>query len=129
MSKAVELLVNSYVKLKERKALQHLLNGWQNTYGDLERRNSPKNILEGLAQEIEMIKAALDSLGGGDDATKTVRSSEVKVLGIGVSATPATANADLSPRTSESGGATSVVVTGLSIAVSPSAPAKRHHDG
>jgi len=129
VSKAVELLVNSYVKLKERKALQHLLNGWQNTYGDLERRNSPKNILEGLAQEIEMIKAALDSLGGGDDATKTVRPSDVKVLGIGVSATPATANADLSPRTSESGGATSVVVTGLSIAVSPSAPAKRHHDG
>ena len=101
MPKAVELLVNSYVKLKQRKALQHLLDGWQNTYANLKRRNSPKNILESLAQEIDLIKSALDSLTVGDDSSKAARNSEVKVLGVDVAVSPTNANVGLPLKTSE----------------------------
>lgn len=116
MSKAIELIVSSYVKLKERNALQHLLGSWQSTYSDLERRNSPKRILDRLAEEIEMIKAGLASLGDGDDPAEKGQPSDVKVLGIAVSAPPATARIG-SPLKA---GTTSAVVTGLSISVSPS---------
>jgi hypothetical protein len=128
VKKAVELLISSYVRLKEPKALQQLLNGWQNTYDDLERRNSPRNILEGLAQEIQMIKAALSRLGHGDDQTNKAPPSAVKVLDVDISAPPQTANESLYVRTPEKGHATTVVVTGLSIAISPSPPAKRDPD-
>ncbi len=129
VSKAFELLVNSYVKLKERKALQHLLNGWQNTYRDLERRSSSTNILETLAQEIEMIKDALESLGDGDNSLKKPQPSDVKVLGIGVSVSPTTTvNEGSSPQAHQSTKTTPVVVTGLSIAVSRSSPGKQPSD-
>jgi hypothetical protein len=120
MPKAVESMVDLYVKLKERKALQSLLDGRQSTYSDFERLNSPKRFLDDLAEEIEIIKAGLDRIEVGDDTAKETQPSEVKVMGIAVSASPATAHAGSPRQVLEGEGATSAaVVTGLSISVSP----------
>lgn len=120
MPKAVQSMVDLYVKLKERKALQILLDSRQSTYSDFERMSSPKRFLDELAEEIEIIKAGLDRIEVGDGPAKEPQPSEVKVTGITVSASPATAHLASPPQVLEGGSATSAaVVTGLSISVSP----------
>ena len=119
MSKAVELLAATYVRLKERGALQHVLHGWQKTYRDLEQQNSPKNILDRLAREIEIIQAALDSLGNSNEATQAASSAGANVLSVKVSVAAAdTAGPPPSPPASGNGNVTTVRVTGLSVEVS-----------
>ena len=121
MPKALESMVELYVKLKDRKALQGLLDGRQSTYSDFERLNSPKRFLDDLAEEIEIIKAGLDGTEDGDDPSKEMQPSEVKVTGIAVSASPTTGYAGPPRQVLEGDGAKSaVIVTGLSISVSPS---------
>jgi hypothetical protein len=111
MPKALESMIDLYVKLKERKALEKLLDARRSTYSDFEQLNSSKRFLDELTEEIEMIKAALDRLEDGDDTAKEKQPSDVKVTGIAVSALPATTHNGATP---------AVVVTGLSISVSPS---------
>jgi hypothetical protein len=121
MPEALESMVDLYVKLRERKKLQSLLDGRQSTYSDFERLNSPKRFLDDLAEEIEIIKTGLDRIEDGDDPAKEKQPSEVKVTGIAVSASPATAHVGSPPQVLKGDGATSAtVVTGLSISVSPS---------
>ena len=110
MPKALESMIDLYVKLKEPKALEKLLDARRSTYRDFEQLNSSKRFLDELAEEMEMIKAGLHRLEDGDDPAKEKQPSEVKVTAIAVSASPATTH----------DGATSAVVTGLSISVSPS---------
>ena len=104
-------MIALYAKLKERKALEKLLEARRSTYSDFEQLNSSKRFLDELTEEMEMIKAALDRLEDGDDPAKEKRPSEVKVTGIAVSA---------SPVTTHNGATAAVAVTGLSISVSPS---------
>ncbi len=112
MPKALESMIDLYVKLKERKALEKLLEARRSTYSDFEQLNSSNRFLDELTEEMEMIKAArLDRLEDGDDPAKEKRPSEVKVTGIAVSASPATTH---------NGATVAVAVTGLSISVSPS---------
>jgi hypothetical protein len=111
MPKALESMIDLYVKLKERKALEKLLEARRSTYSDFEQLNSSKRFLDELTEEMEMIKAALDRLEDGDDPAKEKRPSGVKVTGIAVSA---------SPVTTHNGATAAVAVTGLSISVSPS---------
>ena len=98
MPKALESLVALYIKLKDRKALQKLLDGRKHTYSDFERLNSSKKILDDLTEEIELIKAGLDRMGDRDDPAKNMQSGEVKVMGIVVSASPATAQVGSAPQ-------------------------------
>ena len=111
MPKALESMIDLYVKLKERKALEKLLDARRRTYSDFEQLNSSKRLLDELAEEMEMIKAGLDRIEDGDNPAKETPPSEVKVTAIAVSASPATTHA---------GATSAVVVTGLSISVSPS---------
>lgn len=117
MPKALESSVDLYVSLKDRKALQNLLDGRKSTYSGFEHLNSSKRILDELAEEIEIIEAGLDTIG--DDAKET-QPSEVMVTGIVVSGSPAAVHVSAPPQILKSYRATSaVVVTGLSISASP----------
>ena len=121
MPKALKSMIDLYVKLKEPKALEKLLDARRSSYRDFEQLNSSKKFLDELAEEMEMIKAGLDRLEDGDDPAKEKQPSEVKVTGIAVSASPATAHVGSPPQAVGGDGATSaVVVTGLSVSVSPS---------
>ena len=44
MPKALESMIDLYVKLKERKALEKLLEARRSTYSDFEQLNSSKRI-------------------------------------------------------------------------------------
>lgn len=126
MPKALESLVALYVKLNDRKALQKLLDGRKSIYGDFERLNSSKKILDDLAEEIEIIKAGLNGMEGGDDPAKKTQSGEVKVMGIVVAASSAIAPVGSPPQIpKDNSAAHQVMVTGLSISVSPS-PVETH---
>ena len=121
MPKALESMVDLYVKLKDGKALQNLLVGRQSTYSDFERLNSPKRFLDELAEEIDIIKAGLNAIKDIEDPAKETPPSKVKVTGIVLSGSSATADAGSPPQVLEDHGATSTtVVTGLSISISPS---------
>jgi hypothetical protein len=65
MPKALESMIDLYVKLKERKALENLLDARRRTYSDFEQLNSSKRFLDELAEEMEMIKAGLDRIERG----------------------------------------------------------------
>src|SRR5258708_7067658 len=105
MPKALESLVELYVKLKDRKALQNLLDGRKSTYSDFERLNSRKRVLDDLAEEIEVIKAGLDGMGDGDDPAKKAQPREVKVMGIVAAASPATTHVGSPPQVLKGNGA------------------------
>ena len=121
MPKALESMIDLYVKLKERKALEKLLDARRSTYSDFEQLNSSKRFLDELVEEMEMIKAGLDKIEDGDNPAKETQPSGVKVTTIAVSASPATTHAGPPQQVLEGDVAKSaVVVTGLSISVSPS---------
>jgi hypothetical protein len=121
MPKALESMIDLYVKLKERKALEKLLDARRSTYSDFEQLNSSKRFLDELVEEMEMIKAGLDKVEDGDNPAKETQPSGVKVTTIAVSASPATTHAGPPQQVLEGDVAKSaVVVTGLSISVSPS---------
>jgi hypothetical protein len=121
MPKALESMIDLYVKLKERKALEKLLDARRSTYSDFEQLNSSKRFLDELVEEMEMIKAGLDKIEDGDNPAKETQPSGVKVTAIAVSASPATTHAGPPRQVLEGDVAKSaVVVTGLSISVSPS---------
>jgi len=80
MPKALESLVNLHVKVKNREALQSLLERRQSTRTDFERLNASQDFMEELAQEIEIIKAGLDLVKEGDDTANAAQSGEVKVI-------------------------------------------------
>ena len=57
MPKALESMIDLYVKLKEPKALEKLLDARRSSYRDFEQLNSSKRFLDELIEEMEMIKA------------------------------------------------------------------------
>ena len=120
MPKALESMIDLYVKLKERKALEKLLDARRSTYSDFEKLNSSKRFLDELVEEMEMIKAGLDKIEDGDNPAKETQPSGVKVTAIAVSASPTTTHAGPPRQVLEGDGAKAVMVTGLSISVSPS---------
>jgi hypothetical protein len=121
MPKALESLVELYVKLKDHKALEKLLDGRQITYSKFERLDFSKKILDEVAGEIEIIKAGLVGIAAADDPAEKTQSGEVKVTGIVIAASPAEASVDSPPQVVKGkSAAPSVVVTGLSISVGPS---------
>jgi hypothetical protein len=113
MPKALDSLVDLYVKLKKREALQSLLERRQSTHSDFERLDASSGYLVELAQEIEIIKAGLDLLREENDPAKTTLSSEVKITGITVSSPAESVDPAPSARN------VTVAVTGVSISVSP----------
>jgi hypothetical protein len=121
MPKALESLVELYVKLKDRKALEKLLDGRQITYSKFERLKYSKKFLDEVDGEMEIIKAGLEGIRAAGDPAEKAQPGEVKVIGIVVAASPTEAHAE--PPTQvikHNSTASSVVVTGLSISVGPS---------
>ena len=121
MPKALELLVELYVKLKDSKALERLLDGRQITYSRFERLDSSNKILDEIAGEIEIIKAGLVGIAAVEGPVEEMQPGEVKVMGIVIAASPGEPHVNTPPQVVNSDSAAPpVVVTGLSISVGPS---------